>query len=90
MDKKELKDMSDAELLEELERLNNVVDDMFDDEEEDKQNILFFKYFFDFKNEPKTVFRKNPCDFFRLKISENEEDDGPYLINLNHRLKPFS
>ena len=49
MDKKELKDMSDAELLEELERLNNVVDDMFDDEEEDKQNILFFKYFFDFK-----------------------------------------
>lgn len=36
MDKKELKDMSDAELLEELERLNSVVDDMFDDEEEDK------------------------------------------------------
>lgn len=36
MDKKELKDMSDAELLEELELLNNVVDDMFDDEEEDK------------------------------------------------------
>lgn len=36
MDKKELKDMSDAELLEELEHLNNVVDDMFDDEEEEK------------------------------------------------------
>ena len=28
------------------------------------------------------VFRKNPCDFFRLKIGENEEDDGPYLPNL--------
>lgn len=36
MDKKELKDMSDAELLEELELLNNVIDDMFDDEEEEK------------------------------------------------------
>ena len=26
---------------------------------------------------PKTVFRKNPCDFFRLKTPKNEEDDGP-------------
>ena len=42
MDKKELKDMTDAELLDELSRLNNEVDDMFVDEEEDKQSILFF------------------------------------------------
>ena len=28
------------------------------------------------------VFRKNPCDFFRLKIGEKVEDDGPYLPNL--------
>ena len=42
MDKKELKDMTDAELLDELSRLNDEVDDMFVDEEEDKQNILFF------------------------------------------------
>ena len=38
---------------------------------------------------PKTVFRKNPCDFFRLKTPKNEEDDGPYLINLKQPLKPF-
>ena len=41
MDKKELKDMTDAELLEELSRLNDDVDEMFV-EEEDKQNILLF------------------------------------------------
>ncbi len=45
MDKKELKDMTDAELLDELSRLNDEVDDMFVDEEEDKQNILFFDIF---------------------------------------------
>ena len=45
MDKKELKDMSDAELLEELERLNNVVDDMFDDEEEEKWLSSFLNIF---------------------------------------------
>ena len=28
------------------------------------------------------VFRKNPCDFFRYGIDENEEGDGPYLFNL--------
>ena len=28
------------------------------------------------------VFRKNPCDFFRLKIDGKVEDDGPYLLNL--------
>ena len=28
------------------------------------------------------VFRKNPCDFFRLKTPKNEEDDILYLINL--------
>ena len=39
--------------------------------------------------EPKTVFRKNPCDFFRYGIGENEEDDGPYLPNLKYGLKPF-
>ena len=36
MDKKELKDMTDAELLAELESLNEEVDDMFVEEEEDK------------------------------------------------------
>ena len=36
MDKKELKDMTDAELLVELESLNEEVDDMFVEEEEDK------------------------------------------------------
>lgn len=36
MDKKELKDMSDEELLAELESLNEEVDDMFVEEEEDK------------------------------------------------------
>lgn len=36
MDKKELKDMTDAELLTELESLNEEVDDMFVEEEEDK------------------------------------------------------
>ena len=36
MDKKELKDMTDAELLDELSRLNDEVDDRFVDEEEDK------------------------------------------------------
>lgn len=36
MDKKELKDMTDAELLEELESLNEEVDDMFVEDEEDK------------------------------------------------------
>ena len=35
------------------------------------------------------VFRKNPCDFFRYGTGENEEDDGPYLINLKQPLKPF-
>ena len=38
---------------------------------------------------PKTVFRKNPCDFFRYGKVKNEEDDGPYLINLKQPLKPF-
>lgn len=33
MDKKELKDMTDAELLEELETLNEEVDEMFDEED---------------------------------------------------------
>ena len=36
MDKKELKDMTDAELLAELKSLNEEVDDMFVEEEEDK------------------------------------------------------
>lgn len=36
MDKKELKDMSDEELLAELESLNEEVDDMFVEDEEDK------------------------------------------------------
>lgn len=35
MDKKELKDMTDAELLAELESLNEEVDDMFVEDEED-------------------------------------------------------
>ena len=35
------------------------------------------------------VFRKNPCDFFRYGIGEKEEDDGPYLFDLNSRLKPI-
>ena len=35
------------------------------------------------------VFRKNPCDFFRLKIGENLRADGPYLLNLKQPLKPF-
>ena len=34
MDKKELKDMTDAELLEELSRLNDDVDEMFVEEED--------------------------------------------------------
>lgn len=34
MDKKELKDMTDAELLEELSRLNDEVDEMFVEEED--------------------------------------------------------
>ena len=36
MDKKELKDMTDAELLAELKSLNEEVDDMFVEDEEDK------------------------------------------------------
>lgn len=36
MDKKELKDMTDAELLAELGSLNEEVDDMFVEDEEDK------------------------------------------------------
>ena len=36
MDKKELKDMTDAELLDELSRLNDEVDDMFAEEEDNK------------------------------------------------------
>lgn len=36
MDKKELKDMTDAELLAKLESLNEEVDDMFVEDEEDK------------------------------------------------------
>ena len=35
MDKKELKDMTDAELLEELSRLNDEVDEMFVEEEDE-------------------------------------------------------
>ena len=35
------------------------------------------------------VFRKNPCDFFRLKTPKNEGDDILYLINLKYGLKPF-
>jgi hypothetical protein len=37
----------------------------------------------------KTISRKNPCDFFRYGKVKNEEDDGPYLINLKQPLKPF-
>ena len=36
MDKKELNDMTDAELLAELKSLNEEVDDMFVEDEEDK------------------------------------------------------
>ena len=35
------------------------------------------------------VFRKNPCDFFRYGKVKNEEDDGPYLLNIKQPLKPF-
>ena len=37
---------------------------------EPKIRILFV-----FKRMLKTVFRKNPCDFFRLKTPKNEGDD---------------
>ena len=44
MDKKELKDMTDAELLAELESLNEEVDDMFVEDEEDKWLSSFLIY----------------------------------------------
>ena len=37
----------------------------------------FFNYFLMVDFSPKTVFRKNPCDFFRYGKVKNEEDDGP-------------
>ena len=49
-------------------------------------NTSLFNYFFMLQVEPKTVFRKNPCDFFRLKTPKNEEADGP-LPNLKQPLK---
>ena len=49
MDKKELKDMTDAELLAELESLNEEVDDMFVEDEEDKWLSSFLIYFLDRK-----------------------------------------
>ena len=38
---------------------------------------------------PKTVFRKNPCDFFRLKTPKNEGADILYIPNLKQPSKPF-
>ncbi len=39
--------------------------------------------------EPKTVFRKNPCDFFRYGTGEKVGDDILYILDLKQPLKPF-
>ena len=64
-------------------------------------NTSLFNYFFMLQVEPKirilfvfkrmlkTVFRKNPCDFFRLKEPKNEGNDILYILNLKQPLKPF-